>query len=128
MSESMSLAQVLAPLYHCDSVQARYAALLALSRQAPKLDVKWQQDAFLVSGCEAKVWIGYENGLFVGGSEARLLQAIVHVLCLAANECIDINELQVNELLDSLELGHFISASRTNGLKAVEQRLKTWVK
>ena len=126
MSNNDALEKLLAPLQDCQSTQARYAALLKLSRQAPKLGSKWQNEDFLVSGCEARVWIGYENERFVGGSEARLLQAIVYVICVAANQCQNIEDLQVKSLLDSLQLGHFISSSRANGLKAVEQRIKKW--
>ena len=121
-----SIENLLAPFKQTGSLEARYSLLLKLARQAPKLNAHWQQEQYLVSGCEANVWLIKTEQGFIAGSDSRLLHAIVYIICTAANDCGHIDTLDVQGLLDQLRLGHFISSSRSNGLKSIEKAIKQW--
>ena len=88
-------------------------------------------DANLVQGCESLVWlVGHlDQGhwQFAASSDARMIRGLVALLLARVNG-LSADELQAVDLPDwfnQLGLSRQLSPSRSNGLNAVLQRMRT---
>ena len=105
---------------------------MTLGKELPAFDSKWQQEEFLVQGCESKTWLlHYQDPLtkqhfWAFDSEARIVKGLI-ILILAQVNGFTWEELASATpelLLNELQLQQNISQSRSNGLLAVLDRIK----
>ena len=112
--------------------QSKYRVLMTLGKELPAFDSKWQQEEFLVQGCESKTWLlHYQDPLtkqhfWAFDSEARIVKGLI-ILILAQVNGFTAEELAKATpelLLNELQLQQNISQSRSNGLLAVLNKIK----
>lgn len=110
----------------CRSWEERYRQLILLAKQLPSLPEALKTDAIALSGCENRVWLGYqrqENGTlhFYGDSDGRIVRGLLAVLLTAAEG--KTADVLLREdplaLFDTLGLRAQLSASRSSGLAAL---------
>jgi cysteine desulfuration protein SufE len=108
--------------------EERYRHLVQLAKALPPLDPALKTAAIELSGCENRVWLGYErvdNGgiHFYGDSEGRIVKGLLAVLLTAvegktAEQILSQDPLA---LFDALQLREQLSSSRASGLAALAQ-------
>lgn len=106
--------------------EERYRQLILLGKQLPALPEALKTPDIELSGCENRVWLGYqirEDGSlhFYGDSEGRIVRGLLAVLLTAVEG--QTPEALLNhdplQLFDTLGLRHQLSASRNAGLTAL---------
>jgi cysteine desulfuration protein SufE len=116
-----------------DDWEDRYRYIIDLGKDLETLPEAAQTDANKVQGCVSQVWLETTVGdgndpviEFIGTSDAHIVRGLV-ALVLAiysgkrASEIVTIDAL---EILGSLGLDQHLSPQRSNGLKAMVQRIK----
>jgi len=113
------------------SWEERARMLMQWGERLPALADEDRVDANLVQGCESLVWLvgRLENGhwQFAASSDARMIRGLVALLLARVNG-LSTAELQGVDLPDwfnQLGLSRQLSPSRSNGLNAVLQRMRT---
>ena len=122
-----TLRQIFAPLNQWED---KYRQLILLGKQLPALPDDLKARAKEIAGCENRVWLGHtlhENGTlhFFGDSEGRIVRGLLAVL-LTAVEGKTAAELLAHspmELFDELGLRAQLSASRSQGLHALNEAI-----
>lgn len=106
----------------------RYRQLVMLAKALPPLDSSLKTAAAELSGCENRVWLGYEKlesgGIhFYGDSEGRIVKGLLAVLLTAVEgkEPAEILSRDPLTLFDTLQLREQLSSSRASGLSALAQ-------
>lgn len=108
--------------------EERYRQLVQLAKALPALDPLLKTAEIELSGCENRVWLGYEkqeNGSihFYGDSEGRIVKGLLAILLTAvegktAEQVLSQDPLA---LFDTLQLREQLSSSRASGLAALAQ-------
>jgi cysteine desulfuration protein SufE len=113
------------------SWEQRARMLMQWGERLPALADEEKVDANLVQGCESLVWLvgRLHDGQwqFTASSEARMIRGLVALLLARVNG-VSADELQAVDLPDwfnQLGLSRQLSPSRSNGLNAVLQRMRT---
>ncbi|MBA2921383.1 SufE family protein [Pseudomonas sp. P7] len=113
------------------SWEQRARLLMQWGERVPPLADDEKVDANLVQGCESLVWlVGHlDQGhwQFAASSDARMIRGLVALLLARVNG-LSADELQAVDLPDwfnQLGLSRQLSPSRSNGLNAVLQRMRT---
>ncbi|WP_313600680.1 SufE family protein [Pseudomonas sp.] len=113
------------------SWEQRARMLMQWGERLPALAEEDKVDANLVQGCESLVWLvgRLESGhwQFAASSDARMIRGLVALLLARVNG-LSSAQLQVVDLPDwfnQLGLSRQLSPSRSNGLNAVLQRMRT---
>ncbi|PWC21179.1 cysteine desulfurase sulfur acceptor subunit CsdE [Brenneria roseae subsp. roseae] len=116
----------------CRSWEERYRQLILLAKELPALPEALKNDAISLSGCENRVWLGYqrqEDGTlhFYGDSDGRIVRGLLAVLLTSVEG--KTAEILLQEdpltLFDRLGLRAQLSASRSGGLAALSARIRT---
>ncbi|BDH44759.1 cysteine desulfurase, sulfur acceptor subunit CsdE [Salmonella enterica subsp. enterica serovar Choleraesuis] len=104
----------------------KYRQLILLGKRLPPLSDQQRQMAQEISGCENRVWLGYElqaDGRmhFYGDSEGRIVRGLLAVLLAAVEGKTPQQLCEENplELFHELGLSDQLSASRSQGLAAI---------
>jgi len=111
--------------------EQRARLLMQWGDQLPPLSDDEKSDEHLVHGCESKVWLTGDvdagHWQFRASSDARLIRGLVALLLARVNS-LSAEELQAVDLPDwfnQLGLSRQLSPSRSNGLNAVLQKMRT---
>lgn len=114
----------------CRSWEERYRQLILLAKQLPALPEALKNDSIALSGCENRVWLGYEQQQdgrlhFYGDSDGRIVRGLLAVLLTAVEgkQAADLLGQDPLALFDQLGLRTQLSASRASGLSALAQRI-----
>ena len=117
-----------------DDWQDRYRYVIDLGRDLPGLEEVRRTDAVKVDGCVSQVWLvpelrvqdGAERLFFDGDSDAMIVRGLIAVLtALVAGRTVpEIRGLDIRAELARLELDQALSAQRSNGLRAMVQRIE----
>ena len=116
-----------------DEWEDRYRYVIDLGRKMPEMDPDHKMDATRVHGCASQVWIMPEiegqgpdaTIRFSGDSDAMIVRGLIAVLHalyngLSAHEAVSTDALAA---LGRLGLDQHLSAQRSNGLRAMIERL-----
>ncbi|MBV4412680.1 cysteine desulfurase sulfur acceptor subunit CsdE [Enterobacteriaceae bacterium YMB-R22] len=122
------LRRAFAPLQQWEE---KYRQLIILGKQLPALPDEFKTQANEIRGCENRVWLGHtleRDGRlhFYGDSEGRIVRGLLAVL-LTAIEGKTPQMLQQTDplaLFDELGLSAELSASRSQGLAALAQKVR----
>ena len=114
----------------CSGWEQRARLLMQWGQRMPALDEHARTDANRVHGYESLVWLVAElkdgRWQFAASSDARLIRGLVALLLARVNG-LTTEELQQVDLpawFEQLGLSRQLSASRSNGLNAVLQRMR----
>ncbi|WP_282369281.1 SufE family protein [Pseudomonas sp. PS02290] len=112
------------------SWEQRARLLMQWGDRLPPMSDDEKTDEHLVDGCESKVWLVGDvidgHWQFRAASDARLIRGLVALLLARVNG-LSLQELQQVDLVDwftQLGLSRQLSASRSNGLNAVLQKMR----
>jgi cysteine desulfuration protein SufE len=112
------------------SWEQRARLLMQWGDRLPPISDEEKTDERLVDGCESKVWLVGDvidgHWQFRAASDARLIRGLVALLLARVNG-LSLQELQQVDLVEwftQLGLSRQLSASRSNGLNAVLQKMR----
>ena len=113
-----------------DDWEDRYRHLIELGRAMPPMDPALQVPATKVEGCASQVWIlpRIEAGRFdfQGDSDALIVRGLIAVLheLYAGLPVADAARVDATSELGRLNLQDHLSSQRSNGLRAMVERLR----
>ena len=117
-----------------DDWEDRYRYVIDLGREMPTMPDTLRSPLTKVEGCASQVWIapslegeGAERRLsFTGDSDAMIVRGLIAILrlMLSGKKPAEILEKDVEGALAGLGLDQHLSAQRSNGLRAMVQRLR----
>ena len=113
--------------------EERYRYLIGLGRTLTPLSDEEKSEENIVRGCQSQVWLIPEisnDGRFQfrGESDASLVSGLISViLALNWNKTAgEILEIDAQKELEKLQLDNHLTASRRNGLFAMERKIRSW--
>jgi cysteine desulfuration protein SufE len=113
-----------------DDWEDRYRHIIELGRAMPPLDEAFKVPALKVQGCASQVWLRPipAEGVFdfQGESDAQIVRgliAVLHVLY-AGMPLAAVTAIDAPAQLARLGLTEHLSAQRSNGLRAMVQRIR----
>ena len=113
-----------------DDWEDRYRHVIELGRAMPPMDPALQVPATKVEGCASQVWImpRIENGLFdfQGESDAMIVRGLIAVLhaIYSGVPVGQVGPIDAQAELARLGLDEHLSSQRSNGLRAMIQRIR----
>jgi cysteine desulfuration protein SufE len=118
-----------------DDWEDRYRHVIELGRAMPALDAALRVPATKVSGCASQVWIvpritGEGAGAkfdFQGDSDAMIVRGLIAILhaLYAGLTLPEVTRVDAAAELGRLGLNDHLSSQRSNGLRAMVQRLRS---
>ena len=111
--------------------EQRARLLMQWGDRLPVLSDVDKVDANRVHGCESQVWLvgSLENAhwQFSASSDARLIRGLVALLLARVNglSAVELRQVDLPEWFNQLGLSRQLSPSRSNGLNAVLQRMRS---
>jgi cysteine desulfuration protein SufE len=119
-----------------DEWEDRYRHVIEMGRAMPDLEEDQKNAATKVDGCASQVWIVPKiNGVgpsaildFDGASDAMIVQGLIAILkaLYAGNTIKDALEIDALAAFAKLGLDQHLSAQRSNGLRAMIERLRAF--
>ncbi|MDD3108850.1 MAG: SufE family protein [Alistipes sp.] len=109
----------------------KYEYLIELSRELPPITAEHRTDAYLIKGCQSRVWVDAElrDGkiYFTADSDAIITKGIIALLIRVMNERTP-HELIEAELyfVDRIGLRENLTPTRANGLLAMIKQMKLY--
>ncbi len=113
-----------------DDWEDRYRHVIELGKAMPPLDDGFKVPALKVQGCASQVWLRpvIEGGRFdfQGTSDAMIVQGLIAILhaLYAGLPLADIARVDATAELGRLGLNEHLSNQRSNGLRAMVQRIR----
>jgi cysteine desulfuration protein SufE len=117
-----------------DDWEDRYRHVIEIGKAMPALDPAFQVPAFKVDGCASQVWIRPQiTGQgptarfdFQGESDAMIVRGLIAVLhaLYAGVTAADVARVDAAAELGRLGLNDHLSAQRSNGLRAMVERIR----
>ena len=106
----------------------KYRQLILLGKQLPALPDALRAQAKEIAGCENRVWLGYtlhQNGTlhFFGDSEGRIVRGLVLLTAVEGKTAAELLAHSPMALFDELGLRAQLSASRSQGLHALNEAI-----
>jgi len=111
--------------------EARYMHVIDMGKSMPPLSTDEKVDIHKVKGCVSQVWLVSDTKdgklIFRGDSDAHIVKGLVAVvLRIFSNRMPEqITTINANEILKLLELDEHLSPQRSNGLKAMIERIQS---
>ena len=113
-----------------DDWEDRYRHVIELGKAMPPLDDSFKVPAYKVDGCASQVWImpRIEAGTFdfQGESDAMIVRGLIAVLnaLYAGLTLSEVGRVDAQAELARLGLNDHLSSQRSNGLRAMVQRIR----
>lgn len=113
-----------------DDWEDRYRHVIELGRAMPPMDPALQVPATKVEGCASQVWIMpmIDNGRFdfQGDSDAMIVRGLIAVLhaLYSGVPVAEVARIDAQAELARLGLDEHLSSQRSNGLRAMVQRIR----
>lgn len=118
-----------------DDWEDRYRHVIELGKAMPPLEDAFKVPATKVDGCASQVWLvpdisGNGDGAvfdFRGDSDAMIVRGLIAVLKALYGGVLvsDVNGIDARAELGRLGLNDHLSAQRSNGLRAMIERIRT---
>lgn len=112
-----------------DDWEDRYRHVIDMGRALPQMDDALKVDATKVNGCASQVWIHPEisDGKmdFAGDSDAMIVKGLIAVLraLYAGTPLAEVGKIDAQAELARLGLDEHLSAQRSNGVRAMVERI-----
>ena len=113
-----------------DDWEERYRHVIELGRAMPPLDDTFKVPALKVQGCASQVWLRpvVEGGKFdfQGDSDAMIVRGLIAVLhaLYSGLTLAEVGQVDAAAELGRLGLNDHLSAQRSNGLRAMVERIR----
>ncbi len=113
-----------------DDWEDRYRHVIDMGKAMDPLDPAFQVDATKVNGCASQVWIvpKVTDGVFTfqGDSDAMIVRGLIAVLHALYDglPVADVQAVDAHAELGRLGLNDHLSAQRSNGVRAMIERIK----
>ena len=117
-----------------DSWEDRYRHIIEIGKAMPALDAAFCVADYKVDGCASQVWLRMrvDNGAdgsrlhFDGASDALIVSGLIEVLRMLYNgvNMEDVLDINAADQLARLGLDAHLSAQRSNGLRAMVERIR----
>ena len=113
-----------------DDWEDRYRHLIEIGKAMPAMDPSLQTPASKVDGCASQVWIvpTVEDGIFdfQGESDAMIVRGLIAILhALYSGVPVgQVGQIDAQAELARLGLDEHLSAQRSNGLRAMVERIR----
>ncbi|MCU0827307.1 MAG: SufE family protein [Tabrizicola sp.] len=113
-----------------DDWEDRYRHVIDLGKAMPPLDDSFKVHALKVQGCASQVWLRpmVEGGRFdfQGDSDAMIVRGLIAVLhaLYAGLPLAEVAKVDAMQELGRLGLNDHLSSQRSNGLRAMVQRIQ----
>jgi cysteine desulfuration protein SufE len=113
-----------------DDWEERYRHVIELGRAMPPLDDSFKVPALKVQGCASQVWLRpvVEGGRFdfQGDSDAMIVRGLIAVLhaLYSGLTLAEVGQVDAAAELGRLGLNDHLSAQRSNGLRAMVERIR----
>ncbi len=126
----MNIDELCADFQLLENWDDRYAQIIAMGANLPKLPADYYIDATKVSGCMAQVWMVCEyknNKLQIhADSDAAIVKGLIALLKIIYQDKspLENQELNLMSIFDNLGLSHHLSPNRRNGFFAMVERIK----
>ena len=114
-----------------DDWEDRYRHVIDMGKAIPPMDDALKVPATKVDGCASQVWIqpSIDDGTFrfQGDSDAMIVKGLIAVLMALYNgvPVKDVNRIDAPAELGRLGLHDHLSAQRSNGVRAMVERIRT---
>ena len=111
--------------------EQRARLLMQWGDRLPPLSDADKVEANRVHGCESQVWLvgALDDGhwQFAASSDARLIRGLVALLLARVNglSAVELQQVDLTDWFNQLGLGRQLSQSRSNGLNAVLQKMRS---
>ena len=112
-----------------DDWEDRYRHVIDLGKAMPSLDDAFKVPATKVDGCASQVWLQpkIDSGVFSfqGDSDAMIVRGLIAVLAALYNDVpvAEVNGIDAGVELGRLGLNDHLSAQRSNGVRAMVERI-----
>ncbi len=112
-----------------DDWEERYRHVIELGRAMPPLDDSFKVPAYKVDGCASQVWLRPQIGAgrfdFQGDSDAMIVRGLIAILhaLYAGLPPAEVTRVDAAAELGRLGLNDHLSAQRSNGLRAMVERI-----
>lgn len=116
-----------------DDWMDKYAYLIELGKELPKIDDKFKTQQYLITGCQSRVWLHAEllDGkiVFTADSDAVITKGIVSLLIrvLSGHTPDEIVSADF-EFLNEIGLKDHLSPTRANGLQSMVKQIQLYAK
>ena len=113
-----------------DDWEERYRHVIELGKAMPPMDPALQVPATRVEGCASQVWImpSIDDGRFDfhGDSDAMIVRGLIAILhaLYAGVPVSDVGKIDAQAELARLGLDDHLSSQRSNGLRAMVERIR----
>lgn len=113
-----------------DDWEDRYAHVIDMGRAMPPLDDAFKVPATKVDGCASQVWLvpKVDDGVFtfLGASDAMIVSGLIAILQALYNglPAGEVAQVDARAELERLGLNDHLSAQRSNGLRAMIERIR----
>ena len=113
-----------------DDWEDRYAHVIDMGREMEPLDDAYKVPATKVDGCASQVWLvpKIEDGVFtfLGASDAMIVSGLIAILQAMFNglPVDEVAKVDARAELERLGLNDHLSAQRSNGLRAMIERIR----
>lgn len=113
-----------------DDWEDRYAHVIDMGREMPAIDAAFKVPATKVDGCASQVWLVpvVEDGVFRfdGASDAMIVAGLIAILRALYNGVPvgEVADVDARAELERLGLNDHLSAQRSNGLRAMIERIR----
>lgn len=113
--------------------QSKYRVLMQLGKKLPPIPEKMKQNELLVKGCESRAWLLHyhdkanDKHYFVLDSEARIVKGLMAIMLCLVNgmSSTELAKFDLRHKFDQLNLKPYLSQSRSNGLTAMAEKIKS---
>ena len=114
-----------------DDWEDKYRYVIEEGRKMPALDESFKVDSNKVNGCASQVWLQFsvsDTLYFDGDSDAIIVKGLIAVLRKLYNgtPINKIKSISASENLKRLGLDDHLSTQRSNGVKAMVERIKSF--
>jgi cysteine desulfuration protein SufE len=109
----------------------KYNYLIEMGRSIPMIDDKYRTDAYVITGCQSKVWLhaSYADGIIVfsADSDAIITKGIVNLLIrvLSGHTPDEILNAEM-DFVEKIGLREHLSPTRSNGLTSMIKQMKLY--
>ena len=114
-----------------DDWEDKYRYVIEEGKKMPELDESFKVDSNKVNGCASQVWLQFsvsDTLYFDGDSDAIIVKGLIAVLRKLYNgtPINQIKSISASENLKRLGLDDHLSTQRSNGVKAMVERIQSF--
>jgi len=112
--------------------QEKYRQIMLLGKKLPNLADEFRHQDAQVKGCESQAWLYHQQidgqHFYLADSDARIVKGLIGLLLAATQGRTrsEIAQFDVVAYFENLGLNGQLSPSRTNGLHALSQAIKSY--